>query len=144
MTIIEEFRVSDKVFASGGVADVRTGMCMGHLVAVKAMRVAERDGFLKIRKVSINGSFSAAWDVILTALLQQFCKEVVLWNSLSHPNILKLLGVYGDMNKGQFITLSEWMIHGSIVEFIRKNHVNRLRLVRGFMVPATSLTKVSQ
>ena len=69
--------------------------------------------------------------MILTTLLQQFCREVVLWNSLSHPNVLGLVGVQGDMDKGQFITVSEWMAHGNVVEYIRKNHVNRLELVRG-------------
>jgi len=57
MMIAEDLKVSDKVLASGGFADVRTGTYMGHLVAVKTMRVAEQDGFLKIRKVSINDIF---------------------------------------------------------------------------------------
>jgi len=48
------------------------------------------------------------------------------------------------MDKGQFITISEWMAHGNIMEYIGKNHVNRLELVRGFTVPATSFTKISQ
>ena len=58
MMIAQDLKVSDKVLASGGFADVRTGTYMGHLVAVKAMRVAEQDGFAKIRKVSINDIFS--------------------------------------------------------------------------------------
>ena len=74
--------------------------------------------------------------MILTVLLQQFCREVVLWNSLSHPNVLGLVGVQGDMDKGQFITVSEWMAHGNVMEYIGKNHVNRLELVRAFTVLA--------
>ena len=80
--------------------------------------------------------------MILTALLQQFCREVVLWNTLSHPNILKLVGVQGDMDKGQFITVSEWMTHGNVMEYIGKNHVNRLELVRAFTVLATPFAKI--
>ena len=57
MTITEDIKVSDKILASGGFADIRTGTYMGHLVAVKTMRVAEQDSFLKIRKVSINVIF---------------------------------------------------------------------------------------
>jgi len=57
MMIAEDLKVSNKVLASGGFADVRTGRYMGHLVAVKTMRVAEQDSFLKIRKVSINDVF---------------------------------------------------------------------------------------
>lgn len=66
----------------------------------------------------------------LTIIPQQFCGEVVLWNTLSHPNVLKFAGVQGDMRKGQFITVSEWMKHGNIVDYIKHNHVNRLELVR--------------
>ena len=52
--IAEKIEVSHNVLASGGFSDVRCGKHMGHLVAVKTMRVAEQDDFLKIRKVSIN------------------------------------------------------------------------------------------
>jgi serine/threonine protein kinase len=84
------------------------------------------------------------WDAISTTLLQQFCKEVVLWNTLSHPNVLKLVGVQGDMEKGQFTTVSEWMAHGNIMEYIRNNHVNRLELVCDPTFPVTSSTKMQQ
>ena len=52
MIITEKVEVEDKVLASGGFADVRRGTYMGHLVAVKALRVAEQDDFVTIRKVS--------------------------------------------------------------------------------------------
>jgi len=74
--------------------------------------------------------------------LQQFCKEVVLWSTLSHPNVLKLAGVKGDMDKGQFITISEWMTHGNIMEYIKKNSVNRLKLVHGTAFPTISPAKI--
>jgi len=143
MMITEEIKVSDKIVASGGFADIRTGTYMGHLVALKTLRVKDEDDFLKIRKVSVHDIF-----VYLKCSsnhpFQQFCKEVILWNTLSHPNILKLIGVRGDMDKGEFITVSEWMAHGNIMEYIRNNHANRLELVRGFAAPATSFTKMSQ
>ena len=60
---------------------------------------------------------------------QQFCKEVILWNSLSHPNILELVGVLYDVEQYQFATVSEWMVHGSIMEYIKMNATNRLDLV---------------
>jgi serine/threonine protein kinase len=78
------------------------------------------------------------------ALFQKFCKEVILWNTLSHPNVLKLAGVQGDMEKGQFITVSEWMAHGNIIEYIKNNHVNRLELVRDFTSPTTSFIKMQR
>ena len=40
------------------------------------------------------------------------------------------------MEKGQFVTVSEWMAHGNIVEYIKSNHTNRLELVR----PSLSLS----
>ena len=45
---------------------------------------------------------------------------------------MKLAGVYGDMGKGEFITVSEWMKHGNIMDYITHNHADRLELVRGF------------
>jgi len=53
--ISDEIEVSGGVLASGGFADGRTGKYAGRLVAVKTMRVAKQDDFLKIRKVSVRG-----------------------------------------------------------------------------------------
>ena len=64
-----------------------------------------------------------------TDLFQQFCKEVVLWSTLNHPNVLKLVGVQEGMEAGKFAAVSEWMRHGNIIEYIRKYPVNRLDLV---------------
>ena len=61
---------------------------------------------------------------------QQFSKEVILWNSLSHPNVLELLGVLGGIEQYLFATVSEWMVHGNIMQYVRNNATNRLALVR--------------
>ena len=58
MIIPEKIEVEDGKLASGGFADTRIGRYTGHLVAVKALRVTERDDFLKIRKVRTNDVFS--------------------------------------------------------------------------------------
>ena len=79
----------------------------------------------------------------LTILSQRFCKEAVLWNTLSHPNVSKLTGVRMDMDEGNFMIVSEWMPHGNIVEYIKKNHANRLELVRDFTV-STTFTEMHQ
>ena len=60
MTIAEEIKVSDNVLAFGGFADIRTGTYMGRLVAVKIVRVARQDNFLKIRKVNFHHILSAS------------------------------------------------------------------------------------
>jgi len=54
MVITEKIEIEDKILANGGFADIRLGRYMGHLVAVKKLRVAETDDFKKIRNVSIN------------------------------------------------------------------------------------------
>ena len=131
MMIADEIEVPDEILASGGFADVRTGTYMGHLVAVKTTRVPKQDDLLKIRKVSVRGVLDSL-EYCSDHPSQRFCKEVVLWNTLSHPNILKLTGVQGDMDKGQFVAISEWMASGNIMEYIQNNHVNRLELVRRF------------
>jgi hypothetical protein len=141
MMITEMIEVEDKIFPSGGFADVRRGRYMGHLVAVKTLRVAAQDDFLKIRKVSVKGIFPVTWDVVSTFILQQFCKEAILWKTVSHPNILNFAGVQGDMENGQFVTVSEWMEHGNIMEYIKNNHVNRLELVHDFTSPTTPFTQ---
>jgi len=48
------------------------------------------------------------------------------------------------MEKGQFVTVSEWMSHGNIMEYIKKNSVNRLELVRGFTFPTISFAKIRE
>ena len=50
---------------------------------------------------------------------QQPCKEVILWNWLSHLNVPRLVGVLGGMDQYQFSAVSEWMTHGNIMEYIR-------------------------
>ena len=39
------------------------------------------------------------------------------WKSLHHPNVLPLLGV--TMTTNQFVMVSEWMVRGSINEFVK-------------------------
>jgi serine/threonine protein kinase len=63
--------------------------------------------------------------------VQRFCKEVVTWKTLRHPNVLSLLGF--TMGNGQFAMVSEWMINGNINEFVKaRKDVNRFELVWPF------------
>jgi len=54
---------------------------------------------------------------------------------------LKLIGVQEDIGKRQFITVSEWMKHGNITEYIKNNHANRLELVRDLVSSGASSAK---
>jgi len=141
--ITEEIKFSNYTFTWSGFAEFRTGTYTGHIVAAKIVRVTARDDFLKARKVSVNDIVLDTWGAALTILSQKFCKEIVLWNTLSHPNVLKLAGVQMDMDRGKFTTVSEWMPHGNIVEYIEKNYANRLELVRDFTV-STAFTEMQQ
>ena len=58
MVITEKIEAQTRIHASGGFADIRQGSYMGHLVAMKTLRVAKRDDAPKIRKVSVNDDHS--------------------------------------------------------------------------------------
>jgi len=72
---------------------------------------------------------------------QNFCKEVVGWKTLRHPNVLPLLGV--TTTNDRLVMVSEWMTNGNITEFLKKNpDVDRLELVRLFLFHSRSLSLV--
>lgn len=61
-------------------------------------------------------------------LLQKFCTEAILWNTLKHPNVLSLVGE--TMTESPLTMMSEWMPHGNIREFATaQQNTNRLELV---------------
>ena len=61
--------------------------------------------------------------------LKRFCRDVVVWKALRHPNVLPLLGV--TMTENRFVVASEWMVMGDINEFTKANvNADRLELVR--------------
>lgn len=52
----------------------------------------------------------------------------MVWSTLHHENILPLLGV--TVARDQLVVVSEWMVGGNIMEFVKVNvHANRLDLV---------------
>lgn len=144
MMITEVIDVPDKIHAFGGFGEIRDGTYKGARVAVKTARVPSLGDLTKIRKVSINDILAPTLRAFSIILLQRFYREVVLWSTLLHPNILRLVGVQEDVKKRQFSTVSEWMGGGNIMEFINENHVNRLELVHDFTSSATSCAKVRQ
>ena len=65
-------------------------------------------------------------------IVQQFCKEVVIWKHLSHPNILPFIGaaLETEPNGEKYQIVSEFMENGNILTFMKRNPgVNRLELV---------------
>ncbi|KAF9791048.1 kinase-like domain-containing protein [Thelephora terrestris] len=92
---------------SGGYADVWKGEHCGRDVAVKVIRRYLNSDLQKV--------------------VGRFCKEVVTWRTLHHPNVLALIGV--TMTETKFAMISDWM-NGSMREFLEKNRgANRLKLL---------------
>ena len=50
-----------------------------------------------------------------------------MWKSLSHPNVLNLVGVRLDEVRCSIV--SEWMLNGNITVYVRRNAGNHLKLV---------------
>ncbi|KAF9786281.1 kinase-like domain-containing protein [Thelephora terrestris] len=99
---------SDAPLYRGGFADVWKGTFQNRQVAVKVLRIYSTTDSAKISS--------------------RFCKEVVTWNALRHPNVLSLIGV--TMTKGEFVMASEWMANGNINEFVEAHwEVNRFELL---------------
>jgi len=99
----------DTPLYQGGFADIWRGRYQDYHVAVKVLRVYANDNFEK--------------------LASRFCKEVVTWKTLFHPNVLPLLGVV--RGGRHFVMISKWMENGNINEFIKANQdANRFELLK--------------
>ncbi|KAF9645728.1 kinase-like protein [Thelephora ganbajun] len=94
----------------GGFSDVWKGQHNGQEVAAKALRVCLMNDFDRIRRT--------------------FCREIMTWRTLRHPNVLPLLGV--TMAEKRFVMVSEWMNNGNINKFSKRSDtdVDRLELLR--------------
>lgn len=66
----------------------------------------------------------------------------MIWRSLSHPNVLPLLGA--TMSEGRFVTVTKWTNNKSINEFLRKNtDANQLKLVKPFFWPPLAVADIA-
>lgn len=94
----------------GGYGDVWKGEHYGQNVAVKVIRLYLTSDLQKV--------------------IHKFCKEVVMWRYLRHPNVLPLIGVMKSEN--EFATVSDWMVNGNINEYVKAHpEVDRLMLLTG-------------
>ena len=70
----------------------------------------------------------ARWSANRSRLVQRFCKEVMMWKTLRHPNVLPLIGV--TMTEFRLVMVSEWMENGNVTDFLKTNgEADRLELV---------------
>ncbi|KAL0956192.1 hypothetical protein HGRIS_002350 [Hohenbuehelia grisea] len=99
---------SDDALLSGGFADVWKGKYKGEPVALKVLRIYGRDNLQKVK--------------------MSFCREAIVWQRLSHPNILPFLGA--NTTLFPLCMVCEWMTNGNIVNYLRFNpEANRLELL---------------
>lgn len=129
-----DFKPSDSNHAAGGFADVWKGVYEEKDVAFKSLRwSAQADDKARLKRKVRYDIFPQTGHPRDVPLLFQrrFCKEVVLWKSLNHPNILGLIGVcrWDDTPETRLTMVSEWMPNGNITEYIKRNDSQRMQLV---------------
>ena len=82
---------------------------------------------------------------VRSRIVQHFCREVVLWKNLSHPNVLDLIGVPDTLEEGRLSMVSEWMGNHDIVKYVRANAGNHLKLVSyNLVIPCYHLPNTPQ
>ncbi|KAG9046558.1 hypothetical protein FS837_004180, partial [Tulasnella sp. UAMH 9824] len=95
---------------TGGFSDVSQAKLGDHVVAVKALRVTYMEG-----------GESRIW--------KRLAREIYIWATLDHPNILNLLGFA--FEDGKPCLISPWCENGTLQEYLQKfPDANRRRLVR--------------
>ncbi|CAL1710046.1 unnamed protein product [Somion occarium] len=97
-------RSMDPVDTGGGYSDVYTASHLGQKVALK-----------RLRRISPSGEIGS-----IQATNPVFCKEVLIWRTLSHLHILPLLGLDPVSVKSSLCMVSPWMESGNIMRCIRR------------------------
>ena len=124
----EIIRTTEHPVASGGFGDVWEGICNDKRVAIKALRVYKKEDVQKVKKVT-HPVLPISLITIANYRHQMFCKEVVIWKRISHPNIVPFLGV--SEGPAPLCMVSEWMPNGSVRDYVGENpETSRLQLVR--------------
>ncbi|KAF9643492.1 kinase-like protein [Thelephora ganbajun] len=112
--ISSHHRISEH--GGGGHSTVWIGRYRDQKVVIKGLNFYLSDGAVKKRE-----------------LTKAFCKEVVIWKNLSHPNILPFIGatMVTEPNHEKYEMVSEFMENGDIGTFISQHKgVNRLELLK--------------
>ncbi|KAJ7584962.1 kinase-like domain-containing protein [Mycena floridula] len=87
----------------GGFADVYKGKLNGEVVCLKALR------------------FFVERPEMARKLLNDCCREALVWNQLDHPNVLPFLGVNVDLFAPSFCLVSPWMSNGNLMQYLQRN-----------------------
>ena len=123
----ELIQTTENPVASGAFADVWEGFYNDKRVAMKALRVYRKGDVQKVKKVP-HPVLLISLTTIANYRHQMFCKEVVIWKRISHPNIVPFLGVLE--GPAPLCMVSEWMPNGNVRDYVGKNpEASRLQLV---------------
>ncbi|KAG8915010.1 hypothetical protein FRC00_008779, partial [Tulasnella sp. 408] len=99
-----------KTMFTGGFSDVSQAKLGDRVVAVKVLR-----------PVNIEGDKSRIWNAL--------AREIYVWSTLNHPNVLELLGFATE--DGKPCLISPWCDNGTLQEYLQKfPDANRRKLVR--------------
>ena len=104
---------------------MRDGKYQGCNVAIKCLKtdVGDTGRVFKVPLMNIVNHCRSTF-------VQMFCREVITWKHLSHPNILPLLGVSISTDTLCLRILTLWIVNGNVMQYARSNPVaNRLQLV---------------
>ncbi|KAG0475182.1 hypothetical protein HPP92_014868 [Vanilla planifolia] len=64
-------------------------------------------------------------------LIADFWKEALILSSLHHPNVVSFYGVVRDGPDGSLATVTEFMVNGSLKQFLQKKDRSKTRIVVG-------------
>jgi len=119
-----EIEYTERIAAWGGFSEVRKGTYGGKEVAVKCIKFTQHATSEKIMRVS--GAYCGVQ--VVDSQLQVLCKEVIIWATLNHPNVVPFIGVTATPRFPSLIT--QWMAFGNIRSFSMKRPDLCTNLVR--------------
>lgn len=138
LQVLANYDRSSGALCHGGFGDVWKGELSGREVAVKVIRTYLQGELERVINVGGPSLLSACADS--TSYIQKFCKEVVMWKFLQHPNVVPLIGAM--MSEAQFAMVSPWMKNGNINQFVKANpKAGRLVLVGSPLGTSLSLLR---
>lgn len=85
-------------------------------VAIKRLRF-----YLKEDIEAVRSLLSFSRPLFNLSIYQIFQKEVYVWSRLNHDNVLALLGFVFDELTGFPLLVSEWMVNGSSLSYVKRN-----------------------
>ncbi|TDL17031.1 kinase-like protein [Rickenella mellea] len=97
----------------GGFADIWKGEWQHKIVALKVLRI-----------------FGNAGD--RSKMLQDFCKEAMVWRQLKHDHVVPFYGCCTDVFSPHYAFVSPWMVNGDMVSHLKGHpETDRLAMIRG-------------